>query len=224
MTTVNGTSQTSFDYTALNKTSTTSVSSMGEQQDRFMKLLVAQLQNQDPMNPMESAEMTSQMAQINTVTGIEKLNTTMTQMLSTFNAGQAVQAAGLIGHEILASGRSMAFDGSTPATAALDLENAASSVLVNIYDAKGALVNQVALQEQAAGTVSFSWDGKLADGSTAPAGNYTVTAQGVVDGKNIALDTQTWQRVGSVAQSSEGVKLVLANGSKFDYSAVSQIR
>ena len=71
MATVNGTSQTSFDYTALNKTSTTSASSMDEQQDRFMKLLVAQLQNQDPMNPMESAEMTSQMAQINTVTGIE---------------------------------------------------------------------------------------------------------------------------------------------------------
>ena len=118
----------------------------------------------------------------------------------------------------------MAFDGSTPATAALDLEKAASSVLVNIYDAKGALVNQVALQEQAAGTVSFSWDGKLADGSTAPAGNYTITAQGVVDGANVALSTMTWQKVGSVAQSSEGVKLVLANGSKFDYSAVSQIR
>ena len=65
--------------------------------DRFLKLLVTQLKNQDPLNPMDNAQVTTQMAQINTVEGINKLNTTLSTMAMGFNAGQTLQAAGMVG-------------------------------------------------------------------------------------------------------------------------------
>src|SRR6478672_4462777 len=70
-------------------------------QDRFLKLLVTQMKNQDPLNPLDNAQVTSQLAQISTVNGIEKLNTTLQTMASSFAAGQSLQAAGMIGKDVL---------------------------------------------------------------------------------------------------------------------------
>src|SRR3954469_4587875 len=72
--------------------------------DRFLKLLVAQMQNQDPLNPMDNAQVTSQMAQINTVTGIEKLNTTMQGLSGQFVQMQALQGASLVGRDVIVPG------------------------------------------------------------------------------------------------------------------------
>src|SRR3990167_8514165 len=69
-------------------------------QDRFLKLLVAQLKNQDPLNPMDNAQITTQMAQISTVSGIDKLNSTLQSMAAAFNAGQSLQATAMIGHGV----------------------------------------------------------------------------------------------------------------------------
>ena len=74
-----------------------------EQQDRFLKLLVTQLKNQDPLNPMDNAEMTSQMAQMSQLGGIEKLNATLESLATSLNGTQAVQAAALVGHDVMAS-------------------------------------------------------------------------------------------------------------------------
>src|SRR5450830_1630898 len=84
-----------------------STTSAADQQDRFLKLLVAQMTHQDPMNPVDNAQMTSQIAQINTVTGIQQLNTTMQTMASQFSSMQLMQGGGLIGHEVLTAGNSM---------------------------------------------------------------------------------------------------------------------
>jgi flagellar basal-body rod modification protein FlgD len=84
------------------------LSTTEEVQNRFLKLLVTQLKNQDPLNPLDNAAVTSQISQINTVTGIERLNTTLETLLSTFNEGQAVQAAGLIGKNVLVGGSGLA--------------------------------------------------------------------------------------------------------------------
>mgnify|MGYP000656176422 FL=1 len=82
-------------------------SSIEDAQDRFMKLLVTQLQTQDPLNPMDNAAVTSQMAQISTVQGIEKLNQSMTSLNEMYKSSQSVAAAALIGHIALASGSQM---------------------------------------------------------------------------------------------------------------------
>lgn len=225
MATVSSTQQTGFDYTALNQKTTTTKTDMETQQDRFMKLLVTQLQNQDPMNPMDSAETTSQMAQINMVTQLSKLNDSMTALSTSFSSQQALQAAGIIGKSVLATGSKVDFSGSAvefqaSATAGL------TGGLVRVLDSSGALVKQIELGAQSkAGDVSFSWDGKLADGTTAPSGTYSIQAYGEKsDGSAVALDTKTWQKVNSVALNSGSTQLVLADKSTVGLSSVTQIR
>jgi flagellar basal-body rod modification protein FlgD len=73
-------------------------------QDRFMKLLITQMKNQDPLNPLDNAQVTSQLAQLSTVTGIDKLNATMGTLKDSYQSSQALQATSLIGHGVLVPG------------------------------------------------------------------------------------------------------------------------
>jgi flagellar basal-body rod modification protein FlgD len=75
--------------------------------DRFLKLLVAQMQNQDPLNPMDNAQVTSQMAQISTVNGIQQLNTTVEGLSGQFVQMQALQGAALVGHDVVVPGKTL---------------------------------------------------------------------------------------------------------------------
>jgi len=175
------------------------------------------------MNPMDNAQTTTQMAQINTVTGIEKLNQTMQNMQAAFSASQSIQAASLIGKEVLAPGSTVAFSGSTIGMK-LQLPAAAEKVAFLIADKNGAIVDQMVLGPQAAGQLPIEWDGKLANGSTAPNGEYRVYARSVVDGREIATEVLTWQKAGSVSIGSDGVKVNLASGSQIDFSAITQIK
>lgn len=142
-------------------------------QDRFLKLLVAQLNNQDPMNPMDNAQMTSQMAQINTVTGIQQLNETMKSMGSQFASLQALQSASLIGHGVLVEGNTLSIEG-TKAQGAIELPSNADSVKVDILSPAGQLLDTLNLGAMATGRHAFEWDASGYTGSGSP--NYQVTA------------------------------------------------
>lgn len=212
------------DYTALNQKATKSTSAADQQQDRFLKLLVKQLQSQDPMNPMDNAATTSQMAQISSVTGIEKLNTTMQTMLASFSAAQSFQAAALIGKEVLTVGSNMKFDGTKPVDTRVDLPAGVSDIKVAIMDKNGTVIDTITLPQQPAGAAAVVWDGKMNNGEKAPAGDYLIAASGVQNGKEIALNTLTWQTASSVELAKTGVKVMLADQSSVDFSAVRQIR
>src|SRR3990167_5266916 len=105
-------------------------------QDRFLKLLVTQLQNQDPLNPMDNAQMTSQLAQISTVDGIEKLNATMRMILEGSVDSEAMQAAALVGHQVMVAGSGLSL-GDAGAVGGLELKSAADQVSVTIKDSNG---------------------------------------------------------------------------------------
>ena len=216
--------QANFDYTTLNQKSTTSRTGMEEQQDRFLKLLVKQLQSQDPLNPMDNAATTSQMAQMSTVTGIEKLNATMSQMMMAFSSMQGMQASGLIGREVLTTNSAAQFDGSKPVQFKVDMPNGADKLAIAITDQNGMLVDKFELPSQTPGNKGFVWDGILADGTTAPAGTYHMLAQGETSGKQIAYDVMTWQKATSIELGSGGTKVLLADGSKVDFSKITQIQ
>ncbi len=157
--------------------SSSGTSSAAEQQDRFMKLLVAQMKNQDPLNPMDNAQMTSQIAQINTVSGIEKLNTTVTSLLASFNNLQAQSATQLPGRSVLVPGSGLTLaDGQ--AMGGVELGGAADAVTVDIVDAAGTTVRSLALGASDAGVRSFTWDGLQTDGKAAAAGNYRLRVSG----------------------------------------------
>jgi flagellar basal-body rod modification protein FlgD len=127
-----------------------------EASERFLTLLVTQLQNQDPMNPVDNAQMTSQMAQISTVSGIEKLNTTVDKLNGQFVQMQAVQGAGLIGKDVLIAGDKLSVVDGTP-QATFDLGSAASRVKVEVLSPAGRLVDTINLATTPAGRHDVEW-------------------------------------------------------------------
>ena len=127
-----------------------------EASERFLTLLVTQLQNQDPMNPVDNAQMTSQMAQISTVSGIEKLNTTVEKLNGQFVQMQAVQGAALVGKDVLIGGdRLSVIDGTPKAT--FELASPASRVKLEVLSPAGRLVDTMNLATTAAGRHDVAW-------------------------------------------------------------------
>src|SRR5574343_520031 len=122
-----------------------------EMQTRFLNLLVTQLKNQDPLNPMDNAQMTTQLSQISTVSGIEKLNANLSKLLESYSASQNMQAANLIVHTVLTAGSELELY-SSGAIGGVSLAGAADKVTVTIKDSSGKLVQTQSLAAQPAGT------------------------------------------------------------------------
>lgn len=135
--------------------------------DRFLKLLVTQLQNQDPMNPMDNAQITSQMAQINTVNGIEKLNVTVEGLNTQFAQLQALSGVSLVGRDITVKGNQLQVSGGR-AEGAFELAGTAGAVKVEVLNGAGRVIGSVDMGTQDAGRHAFSWNA-----GTVPDGAYT---------------------------------------------------
>ena len=131
-----------------------------EIQDRFLKLLVTQLKNQDPLNPLDNAQLTSQLSQISTVTGIENLNASVQSLSSSMLSAQSLQATGMIGRSIYTEGSTLAYGGGAPADGGIELPQSVDSLKVSIVGASGNVVRQLDLGARAAGLVNFQWDGR----------------------------------------------------------------
>ena len=153
-------------------------------QDRFLKLLVTQMKNQDPLNPMDNAQVTSQLAQISTVSGIDKLNQTMNAMSSSFLASQSLQPSGLIGHNVLAPGSDVLLQ-SGAGSAGVELPAAADQVSVTIRGAAGEIIKTINMGAQDAGIRTFRWDGSTDTGGRAKDGIYTFEVTATQAGKKV---------------------------------------
>lgn len=158
-------------------TKTAGQTSADAQQDRFLKLLVAQLNNQDPMNPMDNAQMTSQMAQINTVSGIQQLNETMKSMASQFTAMQSLQGMALIGHDVLVKSNTLTVEGGK-AKGSVELTGKADNVKVDILSPGGQVLGTINMGAQGAGRHAFEWDASGYAGTGSPTFKVTATLGG----------------------------------------------
>lgn len=162
-------------YAALNVTRE-KTTAMEDIQNRFLTLLTAQLRNQDPTSPMESAQMTSQLAQISTVDGIERLNKTMQTLLSDSQSAQNLQAASLVGRGVLVPGTAMNY-ASGAGGFGFELAGPADEVNVTIKDANGIVVRTLHLGDAEAGVQVVPWDGKTDGGAQVADGKYTVSVE-----------------------------------------------
>lgn len=204
---------------------------MGDTQDRFLTLLVTQLQNQDPLNPMDNAQVTSQIAQLSTVNGIQQLNNTLLALSGQMDMSQSLQAANLIGKNVLVPGAKVSV-GSDPADPAaktatsfgIDLLSGSAKTVVSILDASGAVVRKLDLGTMDAGVYPLTWDGKNDLGEPVPDGAYTVqVAASDADGQPVSAQALTSGKVGSVAYTSEGLKLDLGLAGKYSLLDIRQI-
>ena len=188
-------------------------------QDRFLKLLVAQLNNQDPMNPLDNAQMTSQMAQINTVTGIQQLNFTMLGIAEQFGALQVMQGASMIGRSVIIEGDRLPVEEGV-GSGMFDLAAAAGEVKVEILTPGGQLVGTVNLDAKAAGRHKFEWDASKYNGNTSDL-RFKVTATN----GNVAVASTplTQSNVVPTGAANGQLTLDLANGGTITYDKVKAI-
>ncbi len=184
-------------------------------EDRFLKLLIAQMQNQDPMNPLDNAQVTSQMAQINTVSGIERLNTTVSGLNSQLVQLQALQGVTLVGRDVTVAGNRLSVaDG--VGVGGFELTSAADQVKVEILNAAGIVTGSFELGAQSTGRHAFEWPaGSVQDGDgyrfrvTATAGSASVL------GAVLMRD-----RVDAVSSSGTAINLELRHSGPVDYDTV----
>lgn len=178
--------------------------------NEFLELLVAQLNNQNPLEPQENGEFIGQLAQFSTVEGVEKLNSSMETILSGYQSSQALQASSLVGRKVIVPTDKAVVDTSETFKASLILPTSSSNVYVNVYDDAGAVVNRINMGPQEAGNVSFMWDGKDASGNTLPPGTYKFEAQATYNGETKGLYTLLPANVDSVTLGGNELLLNLA--------------
>lgn len=202
--------------------SATAKTSTQQSEDRFLKLLVTQMKNQDPLNPLDNAQVTSQMAQLSTVTGIEKLNAALQAMSSSFTSSQSLQAAGMIGHSVLAPGSGLQLLNGM-AAGGFDLKQPVDSAVVKIKDAAGNVLHSVDMGAQKEGSVLFQWDGVTDSGAIAANGSYTFEISAVQGGQKVEVDRLALGQVSSVSLGASGVVLNTDVLGAVDVAKVKQI-
>ena len=168
--------------------------------------------------------MTSQLAQINTVSGIAQLNTSLTSLSSQLTAGQQTQAALLIGTNVLAPGNAVAVKSGAASPFGVSLANSVSNLTITVKNAAGTVVNTINAGAQSAGTVPFNWTPTDAAGNALPDGKYTVSASYTdSNGTPQPATTLAASTVQSVIKQADGTAAVLSNGTTVGLTQVASI-
>ena len=173
-------------------------------QEEFLKLMLTQFRNQDPLKPQDPAEFLTQLAQVSSVTGIAEMKQSLSTLADSLYAGQALQAASVVGRNVLAPSNSAQLTPGQAVQGAVDLPVATQAGFIRVVDSSGVLVKEIPLGVRAAGLARFEWDGTNNAGQAVAAGTYRVVAGYRVDGGETAVDTYISKRVNSVSLGGDG--------------------
>jgi flagellar basal-body rod modification protein FlgD len=195
-------------------------------QDDFLKLMTTQLGNQDPFEPMDNGEFLAQIAQFGTVNGVNELNASFSGFASSLQSSQALQAASLIGHQVLVKHDESYLSKDGLLTGGVELGTSASDVSVNILDDVGQTVARVDLGPQQQGLVVFAWDGKTLDGQQAVPGRYKMEIEATIAGQTESIQPLVAANVVSLTLADVGqeMQVELENLGTVNFSQVTQIQ
>ncbi|MBX3639128.1 MAG: flagellar hook assembly protein FlgD [Nitrosomonas sp.] len=199
-----------------------SKNSVENPQDRFLKLLVTQMKNQNPLNPLDNAEVTSQLAQISTVTGIDKLNDTLQKLLAGVEDSRVVEAANLIGHKALVPGDTLSLENNA-ALGGFELPQSVDKMSVTILDNSGIAVRTLELGAQPSGINTFIWDGMTSSGTNAVNGNYTFAVSAKQGDQEIKASPLALGLVNSVSPGEHDAILDMGKLGLFGMADIKQI-
>ncbi len=216
-----------FQQLGLSKTTDTSTSSNSTSlgADAFMKLMIAQMQNQDPTNPMDNSQFLAQLAQFSATSGIQDLQKSFSDLASSMQSYQALQASGLVGRAVLVPSDTAYLPTGGAVYGQTTLDSTTTDLRIGVYDASGQLVRTVDLGMNQSGTVNFKWDGLDDSGNAVAGGTYTLKAEAMVNGKMEAVGTDVYAMVDSVnlAAKNRGIELNLSGMGTVELSQVIQI-
>ncbi|MGO1309571.1 MAG: flagellar hook assembly protein FlgD [Kluyvera intermedia] len=209
--------------------SSTGTNSSSDLQSSFLTLLVAQLKNQDPTNPLQNNELTSQLAQISTLSGIEKLNTTLGSISGQIDNSQSLQASSLVGRGVMIpgtsilAGKSSSSDSVDTTPFGIELPQAAEKVTATITDGNGKVVRTLNMGAQTAGVHTFTWDGLMDDGAAVPDGAYTINFAASQGTTQLVAQPLQFALVQGVTLGKDGNKLDLGTYGTTTLDEVRQI-
>ncbi|AZI50642.1 flagellar hook assembly protein FlgD [Pantoea agglomerans] len=213
-----------LDPTVLSSSNTSGTGNNAQDlQNQFLTMLVTQLKNQDPTNPMDNSQLTTQLAQINTLSGIEKLNTTLGSISGQITTSQSLQSSTLIGHGVMVNGGQILVGKGTTTPFGVELASASTGASATIKDASGNVIDTVDLGALSAGVHTFSWDGKLTDGSEAPDGKYSVAIAASNGNTQLVAQPLNYAYVNGVSTANNTTKLDLGTMGSATLDDVRQI-
>lgn len=209
----------------MNGTKTSKKSDVQEATDRFMTLLVTQIKNQDPTNPMDNSQMTSQLAQLSTVSGINQLNDTVSSLMTNIQASQSLQASAIIGKTVSVQSDILnkpTLGASSPFK--VDFPSKADSVSIDVVNQAGNVVRTLDVGTQSSGIKDFSWDGLDANGSPALVGNYKLVVNAKLGGAKVTTKSYIESKVEEINQDpTTGVTAKLENGLSVSFAGIKSI-
>ncbi len=192
-------------------------------QDRFLTLLVTQLKNQDPLSPMDNSQITTQLSQISTVSGIDKLNDTVASLATALATSQSMSSASMIGRQVIAPGATLTL-ADKRAAGAVELAEAADRVTLTVTGPSGNIVRRLELGPSAAGLQAFSWDGTAEDGAAAKDGSYTYRIEAVREGKAVGATAYTVGTVTGVGVAGKEPTLIVNGVSEVPFANVKRVQ
>ena len=194
--------------------------------NEFMSLMLAQIKNQDPFEPMQNGDFIAQMASFGTVSGIDHLRDSFSSFSESMMANQALQAAGMVGRFVQIESDVASLRPNQPVTGVIDLPQSTGLLRLNIYNQQGTLVRSIGMGSHAKGLVDFSWDGRDSEGQTVNPGEYRISAEAMHDGTTSAVPTLLNAKVGSVTLGDHynQIQLNLESGNSVSFNTVRQIR
>jgi flagellar basal-body rod modification protein FlgD len=178
----------------------------------FIKLMTAQMKNQDPFEPMDNSQMVAQMAQFSSLSSQSEMATTLKSIATKLGAATTSDALGFVGKTVLIEGAAAYPRAGGGFAGAVELGGAASAVHLTIARANGDVVRTVGLGAHAAGTLSYDWDGTDDAGEATGNGPFTVTAHARDGAKTVAARTLVWAPVTSVSMPSGAAPVLTLPG------------
>jgi flagellar basal-body rod modification protein FlgD len=185
-------------------------------QDAFMELLLAQMENQDPLSPKENSAMVAELAQFSQVESLDQLANSFDDLSSNLMSGQTLQATSLVGRAVTVPGDTADLGLNGVVSGSVELPSSTTDMTLNIYSDSGSLVESIPLGFQSKGDMLFRWDGynvevngELLDWQSSheeglSAGTYTFEAMASIDGDNTELDMALSHNVNSVTLEDSG--------------------
>jgi flagellar basal-body rod modification protein FlgD len=192
--------------------------------DEFLKLLTAQLQQQDPTQPMDNTEFVAQLAQFSSLEQMSNVNDTLTKMLTAQTTSLQTGSAELVGKTAMLSGDEITLEpGDTSAKIGINLDKAAAGATVDILAADGTTVIELEQGAMSAGANTITWDGKDANGDAVAAGQYTARVAAVgTDGQSVTFTQTSSARITGMT-FKDGTPTYIAGGKTLQLSDISEV-